>query len=1127
MTLATLLVKLVGDATQLDAELKRSQRQLAATSAQWQQFGSSLQQIGAQLTAAVSVPLAGLGAVALKTAGELEQNTIAFKTMLGSAERAGDHLSKLRDFAMRTPFQFTDLVMASKRLQALGFTAGEVLPTLKAVGNATAALGTGADGIQRITLALGQMSAKGKVQAEEMRQLAEAGIPAWEILAKTLKTDVSGAMALVEKRAVDSATAIPAILAGINQRFGGLMDEQSKTLLGRWSNFKDQMTKILSDIGAALTPVAGRLMDAMANLGKEAEVAVGKFRALPQVIQDAGVAIGALAIVAGPALFIFGQMATGFSAVITLGSKLSGILGLAGLAGAVTALGTAAAVIGGAIVAWKLGEAAIAAGKLASQLVDLGKAAGPIRTVTDWIGRMAKALDDFYEKNGGRPNIWASILPGFGALDQWLGMFLDRTSDLREDATAQLKRLGDAGKATAADLREKVDKEMREMATSVKAAHDKAAEAAAEFAKKLAHAYSSLGIESNKIREIEAALAFLAQRQKKLGESVPAMLSPYAILRRELDASRITMEQFSASIRTVGEEMQKAGKVRFAINPEEFGIAISDLEAWINKKGFKVLIPIDLSVSKLDLYALNQVLSQAEGARNSKDLAFAVLGDPESWMHLTANIHRAAEVLGTLSLQADIAAGRTALAFETLGIKSQSSLRELADKAVQAYDEIRTAGTSTPIDIQRAWAKMVEAQIEAGEKLPKATLEQYERVKAATGSATKQLDKQWRGVVQQISTAFNDLARSFTDVIFGTKKISEAFEDLGKTIVRIILEQVIANAIGKLMKALGGVLDHLGGVMSPEMETPKLMWLEKHLPDTWSRAGHFFDLADFLTWKASGSNQRSQCALACKWTYLAHEEPGWRRDFFDAVGIPDMLERGNLPERASPVGADLGPLTAQAAAELGLTTGCRVGAGMIDAYAGALGVLAAFTGDVATIDRHTINNNQGRTAATQGRLAPDADLGSTAGSRAERSNIHTGHLALQGVHRVGRPVHRKFIRFYVGRRITDTPGLFGNTQCGYHYLTQVLGVIDQHNRERGPVVHGHFLAGVANGGKHQHGISGRCDGKIPVGIGTRSTCTTFNSHADTRKAVAAGVAHRAGNGLAQHPTGEQQQDDEN
>lgn len=148
------------------------------------------------------------------------------------------------------------------------------------------------------------------------------------------------------------------------------------------------------------------------------------------------------------------------------------------------------------------------------------------------------------------------------------------------------------------------------------------------------------------------------------------------------------------------------------------------------------------------------------------------------------------------------------------------------------------------------------------------------------------------------------------------------------------------------------VLDFIGGVMSPEMETPKLMWLKRNNPATWESAAHFFDLTDFLTWKASGSAARSQCTITCKWTYLAHEEQGWQHDFFAAMGIEDMLERGGLPERASPIAEDLGPLTPEAAADLGLDTQCRVGTGLIDAHAGALGVLGSFAGRGDNIERH-------------------------------------------------------------------------------------------------------------------------------------------------------------------------------
>lgn len=148
------------------------------------------------------------------------------------------------------------------------------------------------------------------------------------------------------------------------------------------------------------------------------------------------------------------------------------------------------------------------------------------------------------------------------------------------------------------------------------------------------------------------------------------------------------------------------------------------------------------------------------------------------------------------------------------------------------------------------------------------------------------------------------------------------------------------------------VLEYAGGVMSPEMEVPKLMWLKRHLPQSWARAGMMFDLADFLSWKSTGSQHRSQSTLTCKWTYLAHDSQPWRQDFLETLGLDDLLGKAALPAAASPVGHDLGPLTTAAAAALGLTTECRVGAGLIDAHAGALGVLGAFTQDVGTIDRH-------------------------------------------------------------------------------------------------------------------------------------------------------------------------------
>ena len=148
------------------------------------------------------------------------------------------------------------------------------------------------------------------------------------------------------------------------------------------------------------------------------------------------------------------------------------------------------------------------------------------------------------------------------------------------------------------------------------------------------------------------------------------------------------------------------------------------------------------------------------------------------------------------------------------------------------------------------------------------------------------------------------------------------------------------------------VLHSIGGVMSPEMEIPKLMWVKRHLPERWAQAAQVFDLADFLSWKATGSNARSRCTLATKWTFLAHQPQGWQHDFLSQVGLTDLFERTGVPHIASDVGADLGPLTPQAAAELGLTTSCRVGAGVVDAYAGAIAALGPLVGDAGNLTRH-------------------------------------------------------------------------------------------------------------------------------------------------------------------------------
>ncbi|WP_162652931.1 FGGY-family carbohydrate kinase [Lentilitoribacter sp. Alg239-R112] len=142
------------------------------------------------------------------------------------------------------------------------------------------------------------------------------------------------------------------------------------------------------------------------------------------------------------------------------------------------------------------------------------------------------------------------------------------------------------------------------------------------------------------------------------------------------------------------------------------------------------------------------------------------------------------------------------------------------------------------------------------------------------------------------------------------------------------------------------VLKYVGDVISPEMEIPKLRWLKNNLPQTWDLAGHFFDLPDWLVWRATGTKTRSLCSSVCKWTYMGHKGlngEGWDSQFLSSVGLEDLTHEtyAKIGNRFASPGDNVGQLSQEAADELGLSAGMPVAASLIDAYSGALGTLGA------------------------------------------------------------------------------------------------------------------------------------------------------------------------------------------
>ncbi|KAF8516640.1 Pentulose kinase [Gautieria morchelliformis] len=149
-----------------------------------------------------------------------------------------------------------------------------------------------------------------------------------------------------------------------------------------------------------------------------------------------------------------------------------------------------------------------------------------------------------------------------------------------------------------------------------------------------------------------------------------------------------------------------------------------------------------------------------------------------------------------------------------------------------------------------------------------------------------------------------------------------------------------AEAEAEQINASGSiVLNYVGGKMSLEMEIPKVLWLKRHMPADLFERCHFFDLPDYITYLATSARTRSACSLTCKCSYPA---------FFRAIGLQSMIDndfrqldddgKRGLLTAGLPVGRGL---SAEAAEELGLVKGTPVGSGVIDAYAGWIGTIAA------------------------------------------------------------------------------------------------------------------------------------------------------------------------------------------
>ena len=132
--LGDLVVRIGADTRDLNKQLGRVQRNMRSMT-------SNLTSLGQSMTKAITLPLAGLGAMAVKSAADLEQLETSFVSLTGGVEEAAAMMEQLNEFTAKTPFQIENVANAARQLIASGTQIGDVNDQLQFLGDIAATSG--------------------------------------------------------------------------------------------------------------------------------------------------------------------------------------------------------------------------------------------------------------------------------------------------------------------------------------------------------------------------------------------------------------------------------------------------------------------------------------------------------------------------------------------------------------------------------------------------------------------------------------------------------------------------------------------------------------------------------------------------------------------------------------------------------------------------------------------------------------------------------------------------------------------------------------------------------------------------------------------------------------------------
>lgn len=295
-------IKKAGQAfDQMGKDVQAAGKQAAAN------VGAALSSLGTRFSIGITAPLAALGAASIRSATQMDSLKRGLTAVSGSSAEANRQLKRLNEVAKLPGLGRVEAIQGSIQLQAAGLSARTAERSLRAFGNALATVGKGKADLDGVTLALTQITSKGKVTAEEINQIAER-VP--QIRVAMQKAFGTASTEELQKMGISAREFIEKInteLLKLPQVTGGAQNA--------FENLQDAVRDLTAAIGQQLLPTVLPIVE---RLTKGATELAESFGRLPAPVRQSILVFAGLAAAAGPVLLVSGQLIGAFRSVQTL-----------------------------------------------------------------------------------------------------------------------------------------------------------------------------------------------------------------------------------------------------------------------------------------------------------------------------------------------------------------------------------------------------------------------------------------------------------------------------------------------------------------------------------------------------------------------------------------------------------------------------------------------------------------------------------------------------------------------------------------------------------------------------------------------------------------------------------------